>query len=110
MIRTKIHLPGRLSFLLSLVLSGYCLAILVWGLWDIRLALEHLSNTPGTSGIDHFGIGWQAGIDLFAVSVFSLIVSSIAVKRNLGILQHIAKAELVLSALFLVTAVILFYL
>ncbi len=108
--RTKALPRGRLSFLLSLVFSGYCLVTLIWGLWDIHLALERLSNTPGTSGIDCFGIGWQSGIDLFTVSLFSLIASSIAVKRNLGILRRIAKAAMVVSILFLVAAVILFYL
>lgn len=99
-----------------LLLAALCLVLIVsliiciYGIYDINRILGELSNDPGASGIDYFGIGMGHGIILFATSALGLVLSGISKKlQQTRMLQNVSLAASVIFSLLAIVAIFLFY-
>jgi len=85
-------------------------AFFVYSIVDINRIMNELSNDPSASGIDYFGVGWEYGIGLFALSVFGLILSVISKKLlKQNNLQYISIIGIVGFVILLIASFFLFY-
>lgn len=95
---------------LSFLIVALSIACCIYGIYDINRTLDSLANNPSASGIDYLGIGWGYGIVLFALSALGLILSSVNVKLlQQKALRYMSVAEIVVSALLMITSFFLFY-
>ena len=70
---------------IGLTILGACVLLLdvvfcVYGLIELKMELDRLTATPGTSGIDYFGLGWALGIGLLLLSGAGLLIAAINAK------------------------------
>lgn len=102
---------------LSIVLLiASCLALIgsaifcIDSICQINRTLHDLANDPSAGGIDYFGVGWSAGVCLFALSVLGLVLSEIAMKQlRQGVLRSVSLAVTVGFALLTLASIFLFY-
>lgn len=82
----------------------------LYSVYDIHRTLMELANTPSSSGIDYWGIGWASGLVLFGLSVMGLLLSAIS-SRTLR-MNHCARlhtVSIVFYILLLIVSILLFY-
>lgn len=99
-----------------ILLSASCLVLLgsvvfcIHSICDISRTLHDLANDPNASGIDYFGIGWGAGICLFALSVLGLTLSGLSWKLlRQSALRYVSVATAVVYALLFAASLFLFF-
>ncbi|MBR5473628.1 MAG: hypothetical protein IKU82_06555 [Clostridia bacterium] len=99
-----------ISFVLSVVVAVCDLCLAVFGMIDLQKTLNILSTTPGTSGIDYFGIAWGLAILLFFVSLVGLTFSTttVLIAEKL-IIKRSACTICILFALLLMVSVFIFF-
>lgn len=97
-------------FIASIVDLVFCICFCVYGIIDFQNTFAGLAATPGTSGMDYFGLGWGYGIALFfgALSGLLLSIISVILAQKKGI-RYGSFASIALFSLLLVIAVIVFY-
>ena len=82
----------------------------IYGFVDISNTYKILENTPGTSGMDYFGIGWVLGIGLFLFSFFGLLLSIISSKiAQEKVIMYTSYIMILLFSLLLILGVVVFY-
>lgn len=77
---------------------------------DVKNELDRLAATPGASGVDYWGVGWDILIlGILAISIFGLILSLVSWRISQN--RVIRIISFVLFAMFgLVISSILFFL
>lgn len=72
----------KVASIILLVLAALTLifniAFCVYGIYDTLREMKVISETPGSSGVDYWGLGWGYAYFSFFISLFGLIVSVIA--------------------------------
>ncbi|MBQ6818155.1 MAG: hypothetical protein IJP35_00925 [Clostridia bacterium] len=87
-----------------LLMASLCLCI------GFACEWTRLTNDPGASGLDYFGVGWGYGIVLFVVSVVGIIVAAISRKvQQQRVLKNISLGAVLAFVLLVFVAVGIFY-
>ena len=99
-----------------ILLTASCLVLIVSlvfcfaSVYEINRTLHDLASTPGSGGIDYWGIGWGAGICLLALSVLGSILSILSMKQlRHSMLRYASVIATVAFALLFAASIFLFY-
>ncbi|MBO5324431.1 MAG: hypothetical protein J6A88_10135 [Oscillospiraceae bacterium] len=97
-------------FTLSCFLLLLSIFLGIYGFYDLNRTLEELANTPGTSGIDYWGVGWGYGICLFVPSVLGLVLSIVSkILQQQKALQYISVCMIFLFVWLTIASICLFF-
>lgn len=101
-----------ISLILFVIMCLILISSLVFCIYSICAISEtykELANTPGTSGVDYLGIGWEM-IFLFPFAVAGVIISFISKKlQQHKVLKNFSLAAIFIFVLLIIVSIIFFY-